>query len=126
MAPDIELLAGNAFKLDPYDHGRLFKGLDPGGLYFRQQHGADLSEAAALDLEKLKEAHKSADLAAIDTALEEINAAWQGASQEMYQATQGAEGAQPGPDAGAAGGDPQAGADSDVSDVEFEEVDDKK
>ncbi|RJE74444.1 molecular chaperone DnaK [Reichenbachiella sp. MSK19-1] len=75
-------------------------------------------------LEKLKEAHKSGDLAAIDTALEEINAAWQGASQEMYQDTQdgaagAAGGAQPDPDAG-------ADADSDVSDVEFEEVEDKK
>ncbi|MEO9802423.1 MAG: molecular chaperone DnaK [Reichenbachiella sp.] len=76
-------------------------------------------------LEKLKEAHKSADLAAIDTAMEEMNAAWQGASQEMYAATQGAEGGAPGADAGQAG--PEAGtADSDVSDVEFEEVDEKK
>lgn len=76
-------------------------------------------------LEKLKEAHKSADLAAIDTAMEEMNAAWQGASQEMYQATQGADGAAAGADAGQAG--PEAGAsDSDVSDVEFEEVDEKK
>ncbi|WP_456462761.1 molecular chaperone DnaK [Reichenbachiella sp.] len=76
-------------------------------------------------LEKLKEAHKSADLAAIDAAMEEMNAAWQGASQEMYAATQGAEGGAPGTDAGQAG--PEAGAaDSDVSDVEFEEVDEKK
>lgn len=76
-------------------------------------------------LEKLKEAHKNADLAAIDTAMEEMNAAWQGASQEMYQATQGADGAAAGADAGQAG--PEAGAsDSDVSDVEFEEVDEKK
>ncbi|MEP3386925.1 MAG: molecular chaperone DnaK [Reichenbachiella sp.] len=76
-------------------------------------------------LEKLKEAHKSADLAAIDAAMEEMNAAWQGASQEMYAATQGAEGGAPGADAGQAG--PEAGAaDSDVSDVEFEEVDEKK
>lgn len=75
-------------------------------------------------LEKLKEAHKSGDLVAIDTAMEEMNAAWQGASQEMYQATQGAEGAgaQPGPDTG----ETEASTDSDVSDVEFEEVDDKK
>ncbi|MCV9385583.1 molecular chaperone DnaK [Reichenbachiella ulvae] len=77
-------------------------------------------------LEKLKEAHKSGELAAIDTALEEINAAWQGASQEMYQATQdgaagAAGGAQPGADAGA-----ENSSDSDVSDVEFEEVDDNK
>ncbi|WP_420580721.1 molecular chaperone DnaK [Reichenbachiella sp.] len=76
-------------------------------------------------LEKLKEAHKSGDLTAIDAAMEEMNAAWQGASQEMYQATQGAEGGAPGADAGQAG--PEAGAaDSDVSDVEFEEVDEKK
>ena len=76
-------------------------------------------------LEKLKEAHKSADLAAIDAAMEEMNNAWQGASQEMYAATQGAEGGAPGADAGQAG--PEAGtADSDVSDVEFEEVDEKK
>ncbi|MGL1887046.1 MAG: molecular chaperone DnaK [Reichenbachiella sp.] len=69
-------------------------------------------------LEKLKEAHKTADLATIETALAEMNTAWEGASQEMYAATQdGAEGAQPGPDAGA-----PADAASDVSDVEFEEV----
>ena len=72
-------------------------------------------------LEKLKEAHKSADLAAIDTAMAEMNTAWEGASQEMYQ---GAEGAAPGADAGQAG--PEANADSDVSDVEFEEVEEDK
>ncbi|UXX79028.1 molecular chaperone DnaK [Reichenbachiella carrageenanivorans] len=73
-------------------------------------------------LEKLKEAHKSADLAAIDTAMEEMNKAWEGASQEMYAASQGAEGGAPGADAGS-----EAGAtDSEVSDVEFEEVDEEK
>ena len=81
-------------------------------------------------LEKLKEAHKSADLAAIDTAMEEMNAAWQGASQEMYQASQAA-GADPNAAAGGAGAPgADAGADAsgeaDVSDVEFEEVDEKK
>lgn len=76
-------------------------------------------------LEKLKEAHKSADLAAIDAAMEEMNKAWEGASQEMYAATQGAEGGAPGADAGQAGQEAGA-ADSDVSDVEFEEVDEKK
>ncbi|MEO9964478.1 MAG: molecular chaperone DnaK [Reichenbachiella sp.] len=77
-------------------------------------------------LEKLKEAHKSADLAAIDAAMEEMNKAWEGASQEMYAATQGAEGGAPGADAGQAGGPEADAADSDVSDVEFEEVDEKK
>ena len=36
-------------------------------------------------LEKLKNAHKSQDIAAIDAAVAELNNAWQAASQEMYQ-----------------------------------------
>ncbi len=77
-------------------------------------------------LEELKNAHKSGDLAAIDSAVEGMNKAWEGAAQEMYAAAGGAEGAagaQPGADQGAADG---AAADSDVSDVEYEEVDDSK
>jgi len=79
-------------------------------------------------LEELKKAHQSQDLAAIDTALEGMNKAWEGAAQEMYQATggqpgaEGAAGAQPGADA--AGGAQDQGSAEDVSDVEFEEVDD--
>jgi molecular chaperone DnaK len=79
-------------------------------------------------LQKLKDAHKSQDLAAIDAALEGMNKAWEGAAQEMYAASGGA---QPGgPEAGAAGAQPNAdqeagNADSNVSDVEYEEVDDK-
>jgi len=79
-------------------------------------------------LEELKKAHQSQDLAAIDAALEGMNKAWEGAAQEMYQATggqpgaEGAAGAQPGADA--AGGAQDQGSAEDVSDVEFEEVDD--
>src|SRR6201986_4794076 len=47
--------------------------------------------------EKLKEAHKSQDVAAIDTAVAEMNAAWTAASEELYKATQQA-GEQPGAD----------------------------
>jgi len=75
-------------------------------------------------LEKLKEAHKNQDVATIDTALAELNGAWQAASQEMYQATNA--GANPG--AGAEGAS-QNGGSSDgnpVTDVPFEEVNDKK
>ncbi len=97
-----------------------------------KEFGDKLSEGnkSAIEgaLEKLKEAHKNADLAAIDTAMEGMNKAWEGASQEMYAASQAA-GAQPGADAGAAAGDDTAAnqsSDADVSDVEFEEVDDKK
>ncbi|MEO5594450.1 MAG: molecular chaperone DnaK [Chitinophagaceae bacterium] len=74
-------------------------------------------------LTKLKEAQKSQDLAAIDTATAEMNTAWTAASEEMYKATQGA-GAQPGADTGNAGGPQQnTGTGSEnVTDAEFEEV----
>jgi len=73
---------------------------------------------------KLKDAHKAEDLAGIDAAMEELNAAWQNASQEMYAATQEA-GANGGAttDAGAAGG--TENKEEEVTDVEFEEVEDK-
>jgi molecular chaperone DnaK len=69
-------------------------------------------------LNKLKEVHKTQDLAAIEAATKELNDAWMAASQDMYNASQGAPGAeaqQPG-----AGGQ-QAGAEN-VTDAEFEEV----
>ncbi len=78
-------------------------------------------------LNKLKEAHKSQDVAAIDAASEALNNAWQAASQEIYAAQGGADGAQPGADAGASAGQDASGdSQQDVSDVEFEEVDDNK
>jgi molecular chaperone DnaK len=75
-------------------------------------------------LEKLKEAHKSQDAAAIDAAMTAINAAWQAASQEMYQATQNA-GANANANSGGTTGNGAADGNN-VSDVEFEEVNDKK
>lgn len=66
---------------------------------------------------KLKEAHKNEDLAAIDTATEELNNAWQAASQHMYNDQQ-----QPGADAGAAGGAQNNAAEETVTDAEYEEV----
>ncbi|MGQ8336357.1 molecular chaperone DnaK [Sunxiuqinia sp. A32] len=75
-------------------------------------------------LNKLKEAHKAQDLAAIDAATAELNQVFQAASQEMYNA-QAQEGAQPGPDAGTQGGNGEssnASQDGEVTDVDFEEV----
>jgi molecular chaperone DnaK len=75
-------------------------------------------------LNKLKEAHKSQDVAAIDSAVAEMNASWTAASEEMYKATQqaggqpGAEGA--GPDAN--GGHQSSAGGENVTDAEFEEV----
>jgi molecular chaperone DnaK len=74
-------------------------------------------------LEKLKEAHKSQNLAGIDAAMAEMNTAWTAASEEIYKAQQG--GGQPGADGGAPNGGPQnagAAAGDTVTDAEFEEV----
>lgn len=78
-------------------------------------------------LEKLKEAHKSQDATAIDTALASLNAAWQAAASEMYAST-GAPGAGPGPgpDASAGAGNSGNNDGNNVSDVEYEEVNDSK
>ena len=91
-----------------------------------KEYGDKLSEGnkTAINgaLENLREAHKSQDLAAIDTALSALNAAWQTASQEMYAAGAAA-GAQPG--AGTDGAGPSAGTgqgNGDATDVEYEEV----
>ena len=73
-------------------------------------------------LEKLKAAHKSQDIAAIDIATTEMNAAWATASEDMYKDTQA--GAQPGAEQANGAEQPQSGADAseNVTDAEFEEV----
>lgn len=73
-------------------------------------------------LQQLKDAHKAADVAAIDTATTALNAAVQAASAQMYQG-----GAQPGTDAQNAQGGQQAQDNSsnpadDIQDADFEEV----
>ena len=67
---------------------------------------------------KLKEAHQAQDIAAIDTAIAELNAAWQTASAEMYaqSGAQGAQGAQNNTQ-----NNSQSNNDN-VQDAEFEEV----
>jgi len=76
------------------------------------------------------QAHKSQDLTSIENAMNALNTAWQAASQEMY-ANSGAgpeqgSGPQPGANQGGAGA-PEGGSNQDnVSDVEYEEVNDGK
>ena len=85
-------------------------------------------------LNDLKEAHKAQDLDKIDSASEALNTAWQAASQESYQASQeaGANAGGAGPEATADANAGNAVADAggndaeDVTEVEYEEVDDKK
>ena len=81
---------------------------------------ADKKGAIETAMNKLKEAHKSQDLAAVDASMAELNAAWTAASQDMYNAQQA--GAQPGDNpqngeqsSGTASGD-------NVTDVPYEEV----
>ena len=77
-------------------------------------------------LNTLKDAHKSQDVSSIDAAITSLNAIWQAATQEMYQSGQAGN-----PNEGQ---DPNAGGQSgntsnnngDVTDVEYEEVNDKK
>ncbi|MBU0486811.1 MAG: molecular chaperone DnaK [Bacteroidetes bacterium] len=76
-------------------------------------------------LEKLKEAHKNKDLSAIDTAMEELNTAWQAASEEMYKASQEAQAdpnAQQQQHQEQHADSNQKTADAEVTDVDFEEV----
>jgi molecular chaperone DnaK len=85
---------------------------------------ADKKAPIETALQKLKDAHKTQDINAVDSSLTELNNAWTAASEEMYKASQGQ---------GAPGGDGQpngqqqenaqsnAGGDN-VTDAEFEEV----
>jgi molecular chaperone DnaK len=85
--------------------------------------GADKKAPIEAALTKLKDAHKAQDLAGIDTAMAEMNTAWTAASEEMYKATQDAQGAQPGADAGAGPDGSSTGPKGDnVEDAQFEEV----
>lgn len=75
-------------------------------------------------LEQLRNAHKSQDLNAIDSAMNKLNAVWQSASEEMYRNTQQQQQAPPQQETGQSTGN-QDGGDDEVTDVDFEEVDKK-
>ena len=88
---------------------------------------ADKKPGIEQALQQLKDAHKAADVAAIDSAIANLNQVMQAASAQMYQG-----GAQPGAGAGAQGfngadAGQQAGAnnaksDDTIQDADFEEV----
>ncbi len=82
---------------------------------------ADKKPAIEQALQQLKDAHKSGDINAIDTAIAALNTAWQAASQQMY--AQGQQ-AQPGADQQQyqGGQQTQSNPNDDVQDADFEEV----
>ena len=83
---------------------------------------ADQKPAIEEALSKLKDAHKSGDVAAIDTAINNLNTIMQAASQQMYQQA-GPQQAGPQPGAGQQAGQ-QGGQNTDdnIQDADFEEV----
>ena len=81
---------------------------------------ADKKPGIEQALQQLKDAHKAADVAAIDAAIANLNNVMQAASAQMYQG-----GAQPGAGAQAGaqpGADNGAKADDNIQDADFEEV----
>tara|TARA_Y100000994_G_scaffold17513_1_gene13034 strand:+ start:1106 stop:3022 length:1917 start_codon:yes stop_codon:yes gene_type:complete len=94
-----------------------------------KEHGdklpADKKKAIEDDLAELKKAYGDKNLELIDSAVEKLNKSWQNASEEMYKATQGQQGAQQ--EAGAASQESsKEDSGDDVTDVDFEEVKEDK
>ena len=84
---------------------------------------ADKKQPIETALQKLKDAHKAQDVAAINSAIDELNNVFQAASQEMYNAQQQQGGAQQGaPHADQQQQANNGGKDQEVTDVDFEEV----
>jgi molecular chaperone DnaK len=82
---------------------------------------AEKKGAIETALNRLKEAHKTQDIAQIDPAVTELNSAWTAASEEIYKATQQT-GAQPGPGDGQTGPGAGSQGSENVTDAEYEEV----
>ena len=86
------------------------------------QHKPAIEQA----LQQLKDAHKSGDINAIDTAMNALNAAWQTASQQMYQQAGAQAGAgadqQQGPFYNQQAGGQEPPKDDNIQDADFEEV----
>ena len=86
---------------------------------------ADKKAPIEAALQKLKDAHKAQDLSAIDSAMAELNTAFQTASAEMYAQSGAQGGAQAGgQNAGQTNNDSNAGSNNkdNVQDADFEEV----
>jgi molecular chaperone DnaK len=73
-------------------------------------------------LGQLKEAHKSQNIADIDRASEALNQAWHAASEDMAKAAQAQGGGGGSTDTGSSGQGGSSSPDSEVTDVDFEEV----
>jgi molecular chaperone DnaK len=86
---------------------------------FGEKIPAEKKSAIESALGQLKDAHGKKDLASIDSAMTALNAAWEAASQDLYNASQQA-GAAPGAEQPGPAG--SANPADTVTDVDFEEV----
>jgi molecular chaperone DnaK len=95
---------------------------------FGDKVSANHKETIEKALNDLREAHKSQDIARLDTAQAALTEAWNAASQEIYAAQQAsgggnpAEGGAENPYGSATGGPGGGAAGTEAQDVEFEEV----
>jgi molecular chaperone DnaK len=87
---------------------------------FGDKLSADKKKPIEDALEELKKAYETKDIAVIDPALEKINEAWKSASEEMYKAQQAQQ--QQDPSNSEQSSKNPEGKESDVEDVDFEEV----
>jgi molecular chaperone DnaK len=88
---------------------------------FGEKLPADKKTEIEAALEELKKSHAEKDLEKIKSSMDHLNAVFSAASQDMYNAANAG-----GADASQAGGTDQNTADSEVTDVDFEEVKDEK
>ncbi|MBK6483000.1 MAG: molecular chaperone DnaK [Chitinophagales bacterium] len=92
---------------------------------FGEKVPADKKATIESALTRLKDAHKNQDIAGIDTAMNELNTAWQAASEDLYKAQQPQPGAPTEGNMNGDGSNASAPEDS-VQDVPYEEVKDEK
>ena len=88
---------------------------------FGEKLPADKKTEIEAALEELKKSHAEKDLEKIKSSMDHLNAVFSAASQDMYNAANAG-----GADASQAGGTDQNTADSEVTDVDFEEVKDEQ
>ncbi len=79
-------------------------------------------------LSRLKDAHKNQDITGIDSAMNDLNQAWQQASEDLYKAQQpqGANASSNGNNDGMNNAEDASSKDDSVQDVPYEEVNDEK
>lgn len=95
-----------------------------------KEFGDKVSTSAKAKVENannaLKEAIKGGNIGAIKAAIEELNAAWNEASAQMYQQATGQAGPQPGQAGPSAGPEPSKTEEKKVEDAQYEVVDEEK